>query len=133
MADAGQGFLGPVHARQDLADAPFQGALALVKPVDVVAFAGKFPVQLAEFDVAAYGHPVADVVAQQVQPLGEVAFIQQLRFVEKELLDLVFQQHLGDARPDGRHTVLPVWTDAPLWARSPFELPWRQVASSSQF
>ena len=89
--------------RLDLVDAPLQGFLALVEPVDVVAFAGEFPVQLTELDVPAHRHPVPDVVGQQLQPLAEAPVIQQLRLVIQELFHLVLQQHLGNIRPNGGH------------------------------
>jgi hypothetical protein len=46
--------------------------------------------------VAAHGHPVADVVGQQAQPLLDVPLVQQLGFLKEEFLDLVLEQELGD-------------------------------------
>src|ERR1700736_1729256 len=47
VRDAGDRLLGPVHAGQDLLDAPRQGFLAFVEPVDVLAGAGEFALSLA--------------------------------------------------------------------------------------
>ena len=96
MRDAGDRLLGPVHAGQDLLDAPRQGLLAFVEPVDVLAGAGEFALRFAHLDVAAHRHPVAHILGDERQPVLVAPLVEQIRLVIKELLDLLLEEQEGD-------------------------------------
>src|SRR5712691_3427432 len=61
VAEARGRLLRPMDAGQDLLNPPRQGFFALVKPIDVLALAGEFPVRLPELDIPPYRHPVAHI------------------------------------------------------------------------
>ena len=78
----------------DLLDPPGQRVLAFVEPIDVGGLAGELALLLAEFDVAAHRHPVADVIGEERKPLLVAALVQQLGLAIEELGDILHQQEL---------------------------------------
>ena len=80
-----------MNAGLDLAHAAGQRVLALVEPGDVLRLAGEFARLLAEFDVAAHRHPVAEIVGEQRQPLVIAPLVEQFGLAVEEIGDLMGQ------------------------------------------
>src|ERR1700730_12759586 len=96
VRDAGDRLLGPVHAGQDLLDAPRQGFLAFVEPVDVLTGPGEFALRLADLDVAAHRHPVPHILRDPRDPFLIAPLVEQVRLSVEELLDLLLEEQASD-------------------------------------
>src|SRR4029434_4269982 len=83
-----------MYPRHDLLDALLQRRFALVEPIHVLTLAGIFPLLLAELDIAAHRHPVANIVGQEGEPLLEAALVEQGCLRIEKLLDLPRQQQV---------------------------------------
>src|ERR1700722_5723063 len=112
MPGAGRRILRPSHAGVETPDPSRQGLFVLVEQRELVV-AGDIVLDIAvgvedrdrlappRIAIAARGHPVADVVGQEPEPLVEPPLIQQARLAIEELLDLAGDVLVHSAALDG--------------------------------
>ncbi|MDT4868399.1 hypothetical protein FQZ97_1033610 [compost metagenome] len=93
MRDPRDGFLGPVHAGGELHHAQLDSRFRLIEPADLgPGLRLAAGVGLGIFDVHTQRYAVLVIVCEQIQPLVIAALVQEVRFDEQKLGDLLQQR-----------------------------------------
>src|SRR6267142_2504784 len=105
VADSRGRLFRPVDARENLSHATRERVLALVEPAGVDALPRELPLRLVARDVAPHGHPVVDVLGQELEPLLVPSLVEEIGLPVEEALDLLLDEEPLDGRRLGAHDV----------------------------